>query len=95
MGYSWSMSGVALHMLFQRSISVGNAMSDLQRIKALEVVIAMTRKDLERVDKMLRLTPTRSRLKKQKGAIEKVIFLAQVEIAKPRRRVRPPKAPTR
>jgi hypothetical protein len=60
-------------------------MSDLQRIKALEVVVARTREDLARVDKMLRLTPTKPRLKKQKGAIEKIIFLAQAEIAKLRR----------
>jgi ERCC4-related helicase len=54
-----------------------------------------TRKDLVRVDVMLRLTPTKPRLKKQKGAIEKIIFLAQAEIAKLRKRARPPKAPTR
>jgi hypothetical protein len=67
-------------------ISNDNEMSDLQRIKALEVSIGKMRRDLERVDKMLRLTPTKPRLKKQKGAIEKLIFLAQVEIAKLRRR---------
>jgi hypothetical protein len=54
-----------------------------------------TRKDLVRVDVTLRLTPTKPRLKKQKGAIEKIIFLAQAEIAKLRKRARPPKAPTR
>ena len=70
-------------------------MSDLQRIKALEVVIAKTRKDLARVDTMLRLTPTKPRLKKQKGAIEKIIFLAQAEIARLRKQARSPKAPTR
>ena len=43
---------------------------DLQRIKALEVGGAATRNDLERVDKILRLTPMKPRLKKQKGAIE-------------------------
>ena len=37
-------------------------------------------------DSMLRLTPTKPRLKKQKGAIEKVIFLAQAEMAKLRKR---------
>ncbi len=57
--------------------------------------VEKTRKDLERVDKMLRLTPTKPRLKKQKGAIEKIIFLARAEIAKLRKRVKTPKAPTR
>jgi hypothetical protein len=65
------------------------------RIKVLEAVVARTRKDLERVDGMLRLTPTKPRLKKQKGAIEKIIFLAQAEIAKLRKRARPSKAPIR
>jgi hypothetical protein len=37
---------------------------------------------------MLLLTPTKPRLKKQKGAIEKLIFMAQVEIAKARKRVK-------
>jgi hypothetical protein len=78
-----------------KSIANDNEISDLQRIAALEVVIARTRKDLARVDEMLRHTPTKPRLKKQKGAIEKIIFMAQVEIAKLRKRVRPPKAPTR
>jgi len=78
-----------------KSIANDNEMSDLQRIKALEVVVERTRKDLARVDQMLRLTPTKPRLKKQKGAIEKIIFLAQAEIAKLRRRARPPKPPTR
>ena len=78
-----------------KSISNDNEMSDLQRIKALEVVVAKTRKDLMRVDGMLRLTPTKPRLKKQKGAIEKIIFMAQAEIAKLRKRARPSKAPTR
>ena len=77
-----------------KSIANDNEMTDLQRIRALEVAVAKTRKDLARVDKMLRLTPTKPRLKKQKGAIEKIIFLAQVEIAKLRKRARPPKAPT-
>ena len=72
-----------------------NEMSDFQRIAALEVVVARTRTDLARVDMMLRLTPTKPRLKKQKGAIEKIIFLAQAEIAKLRKRVRRPEAPTR
>jgi hypothetical protein len=34
-------------------------------------------------------------LKKQKGAIEKIFFLAQAEIAKLRKQAKPPKAPTR
>jgi hypothetical protein len=78
-----------------KSIANDNEMSDLQRIKALEVVVAKTRKDLARIDSMLRLTPTKPRLKKQKGAIEKIIFMAQIEIAKLRKRVSPPKGPTR
>ena len=41
------------------------------------------------------MTFTKPRLKKQKGAIEKIIFLAQLEIVKLRKRVRPPKGPTR
>ena len=45
-------------------ITNDNDMSDLQRIAALEVVITNTRKDLARVDNMLRLTPTKPRLKK-------------------------------
>ena len=69
-----------------KCIANDNEMSDLQRIKALEVIVARTRKDLARVDMMLRLTPTKPRLKKQKGAIEKIIFLAQAEIAKLRKR---------
>jgi hypothetical protein len=68
-----------------KSIANDNEMSDLQRIAALEVIVMRTRKDLARVDSMLRLTPTKPRLKKQKGAIEKIIFLAQAEIAKLRR----------
>jgi len=65
-----------------KSISNDNDMSDLQRIKALEVMVEKTRKDLARVDGMLHLTPTKPRVKKQKGAIEKIIFMAQAEIAK-------------
>lgn len=78
-----------------KSIANDNELSDLQRIKALEVVIAKTRIDLARVDEMLRLTPTKPRLKAQKGAIEKIIFLAQAEIATLRKRAKPPKPPTR
>jgi hypothetical protein len=78
-----------------KSIANDNDMSDLQRIAALEVVVARMRGDLARVDSMLRLTPTKPRLKKQKGAIEKIIFLAQAEIAKLRKRARPSKGPTR
>jgi hypothetical protein len=59
-----------------------NEMSDLHRIKALEVSIGRMRLDLQRVDRMLRLTPTKPKLKKQKGAIEKIIFSAHVEMAK-------------
>jgi 3'-phosphoadenosine 5'-phosphosulfate sulfotransferase (PAPS reductase)/FAD synthetase len=47
-----------------------NEMSDHQRIKALETIIAKLRKDLERVEQMLRLTPMKPRLKKQKGGRE-------------------------
>ena len=65
-----------------------NEMADLQRIKALENSIGKMRADLERVDRMLRLTPTKPRLKKQKGAIAKIIFLAQAEIAKLRKHVK-------
>jgi hypothetical protein len=53
-----------------------NEMSELQRVKALETVIAKTRLDLKRVEDVLKLTPTNVRLKKQKGAIEKVLFKA-------------------
>jgi hypothetical protein len=65
-----------------------NDMNDLQRIKALEASVGKMRKDLQRVERMLRLTPTKPRLKKQKGAIEKLIFMAQVEIGKLRKKVR-------
>ena len=34
-------------------------------------------------------------VEKQKGAIEKIIFLAQAEIAKLRKQAKAPKAPTR
>ena len=44
---------------------------------------------------MLRRTPARPRLKKQKGAIEKIIFLPQAEIAKLRKKAKPLKKPTR
>jgi hypothetical protein len=64
-----------------------NDMNDLQRIKALEASVGKMRKDLQRVERMLRLTPTKPRLKKQKGAIEKLIFMAQVEIGKLRKKV--------
>lgn len=62
-----------------------NEMSDLQRLKALEASVGKMRGDLARVERMLRLTPTKPRLKKQKGAIERLIFLAQVEISKLRK----------
>jgi hypothetical protein len=64
-----------------------NDMNDLQRIKALEASVGKMRKDLQRVERMLRLTPTKARLKQQKGAIEKLIFMAQVEIGKLRKKV--------
>jgi hypothetical protein len=66
-----------------------NGMNDLQRIRALEASIGKLRKDLERVERMLRLTPTKPRLKQQKGAIEKLIFMAQVELGKVRKKVKP------
>jgi hypothetical protein len=66
-----------------------NDMNNLQRIKALEASIRKLRKDLERVERMLRLTPTKPRLKQQKGAIEKLIFMAQVELGKVRKKVKP------
>jgi hypothetical protein len=66
-----------------------NDMNNLQRIKALEASIGKLRQDLERVERMLRLTPTKPRLKQQKGAIEKLIFMAQVELGKVRKKVKP------
>jgi len=63
-----------------------NDMSDHQRITALETIIGKLRKDLQRVEEMLRLTPTSTRLKKQKGAIEKVLFMALAEISKLRKK---------
>jgi hypothetical protein len=66
-----------------------NDMDDLQRTRALEASIGKLRKDLERVERMLRLTPTKPRLKQQKGAIEKLIFMAQVELGKVRKKVKP------
>jgi hypothetical protein len=65
-----------------------NEMSDPQRIKALEAAVAKMRKDLARVTEMLGHTPRSTRLLKQKGAIEKVIFQAQLEIGKLRKRSR-------
>jgi hypothetical protein len=58
-------------------------------LRALEASIGKLRKDLERVERMLRLTPTKPRLKQQKGAIEKLIFMAQVELGKVRKKVKP------
>jgi hypothetical protein len=66
-----------------------NDMNNLQRIKALEASIGKLRKDLERVERMILLTPTKARLKQQKGAIEKLIFMAQVELGKVRKKVKP------
>jgi hypothetical protein len=65
-----------------------NDMNSLQRIKALEASIGKLRNDLERVERMLRLTPTKPRLRQQKGAIEKLIFMAQVELGKVRKKVK-------
>ncbi|WP_428685366.1 hypothetical protein [Reyranella sp.] len=70
-----------------------NKMSELQRIKALETIIAKLRTDLARVEVMHKLTPTNPRLKKQKGAIEKVLFLALVEISKLRKMAEGPQIP--
>ena len=64
-----------------------NDMNDLQRIKALETIVPKLRKDLERVEAMLRLTPTKPGLRKQKGAVEKVLFMARAEISKLRGKV--------
>jgi hypothetical protein len=69
---SWSMAGAAND----------NKMSELQRLKLLEMSVGTLRRDLERVNEMLRLTPHKPRLKKQKGAIERAFILAQVEIGK-------------
>ena len=63
-----------------------NDMSELQRYRALEVIISKLREDLRRVEVMQKLTPTNLRLKKQKGAVEKVLFLALAEISKLRKR---------
>jgi hypothetical protein len=63
-----------------------NELSDGQRIIALETAMAKMRADLARVTTMLGHTPRSTRLVKQKGAIEKVIFQAQVEIGKLRKR---------
>ena len=63
-----------------------NEMSDAQRIKALETIIAKLRKDLERVEEMLRHNPRGTQQKKQKGAVEKVLFMALAEISKLRKK---------
>jgi hypothetical protein len=65
-----------------------NDKNDLQRIRALEASIGKLRKDLERVERMLRLTQTKPRLKQQKGAIEKLFYVAQVELGKVRKKVK-------
>ena len=62
-----------------------NDMNELQRINALETIIAKLRTDLARVEVMHKLTPTNPRLTNQKGAIEKVLFLALAEISKLRK----------
>lgn len=51
-------------------------------------IIAKLRTDLARVEGMHKLTPSHPRLNKQKGAIEKVLFLALAEISKLRGRGR-------
>jgi hypothetical protein len=63
-----------------------NEMSDRQRINALESAVGKMRRDLTRVTGILAYTPRSTRLVKQKGAIEKLIFQAQVEIGKIRKR---------
>jgi hypothetical protein len=63
-----------------------NEMSDLQRILALELQITKMRTDLASCTDMLERTPANRRLVKQKGAIEKLIFMALVEIGKLRKR---------
>jgi hypothetical protein len=65
-----------------------NDTNDLQRIKALESAIGILRRDLGDAERMLRLTPDNPRLKRQKGANEKLIFMAQVELGKVRKNVR-------
>lgn len=62
-------------------------MSDLRRIKALEATIKKMRADLKHVDLLLKYAPTRPYLKKQKGAIELLIFEALVEMDKLRKRI--------
>jgi len=57
-----------------------NEMSDLQRIRALESQIAKMCTDLAHATAMLDQTLKNARLVKQKGALEKLIFMAQVEI---------------
>lgn len=67
-----------------------NEMSDLQRIRALESQIAKMRVDLANATAMLDQAPKSARLVKQKGALEKLIFMAQVEIGKTRKKFRKP-----
>jgi hypothetical protein len=67
-----------------------NDLNDLQRIKALEDSIAKMRIDLAYVTKLLKTTAEKARLKQQKGATEKLIYLAQVEIGNIRRAKRGP-----
>ena len=63
-----------------------NEKDNRQRIKALEISLGRLRKDLLRVKTMLKLTPTKPRLKTQKGAIAKLIVQAGPEIGKLRTR---------
>lgn len=63
-------------------------MSDRQRIKALELSIGRLRQDLQRVNLMLGLAPTKPALKKQKAAIEKIVAQALIEISTLRKRGR-------
>lgn len=62
-------------------------MSDAQRIKALEIIVENLRVDLARVDEIVRHNPRETRHLKQKGAVEKVLFMALAEISKLRKRM--------
>jgi hypothetical protein len=71
-----------------RQLMNDNEMSDLQRVRALEFQIAKMRADLANCTEMLDQTPKNARLVKQKGALEKLIYMAQVEIGKIRKTYR-------
>lgn len=64
-----------------------NDMSERQRIKALEAAIGTFRRDLADAEHGLRAMPKDARLKKQKAANEKLIYLAQVELGKLRKKL--------